>query len=62
MQKKRQGAKETRPELAFDPLEAALRQMFDDVAAEKIPDDFAELVARLENPRPATAKPATEHG
>lgn len=33
--------------LAFDPIEAALRQIFDDVTAEPVPDDFADLVARL---------------
>lgn len=33
--------------VAFDPVEAALRQIFDDVAAEDIPDDFADLVAQL---------------
>lgn len=49
MTKKRQAAKQAGPEVAFDPLEAALRQMFDDVASEKIPDDFADLVAKLEN-------------
>jgi Anti-sigma factor NepR len=41
------------PELAFDPLEAALRQLFDDVAAEAVPDDFMQLVAKLENKQPA---------
>lgn len=35
------------PPVAFDPVEAALRQIFNDVAAEDIPDDFADLVAQL---------------
>jgi hypothetical protein len=34
--------------LPFDPVEAALRQIFDDVASEDIPPDFADLVAKLE--------------
>lgn len=40
------------PKLAFDPVEAALRQIFDEVASEEVPDDFADLVAQLRN-RPA---------
>lgn len=39
--------KEPQPPVAFDPVEAALRQIFDDVAAEDIPADFADLVAQL---------------
>lgn len=39
--------KVTQPPVAFDPVEAALRQIFDDVAAEDVPDDFADLVAQL---------------
>jgi hypothetical protein len=39
--------KAPQPPVAFDPVEAALRQIFDDVAAEDIPDDFADLVAQL---------------
>lgn len=35
------------PPMAFDPVEAALRQIFDNVASEDIPADFADLVARL---------------
>ena len=35
------------PPMAFDPVEAALRQIFDDVAAEDVPADFADLVAQL---------------
>lgn len=33
--------------MAFDPVEAALRQIFDDVASEDVPDDFSDLVAKL---------------
>ena len=35
------------PPMAFDPVEAALRQIFDDVASEDIPSDFADMVAKL---------------
>lgn len=35
------------PPMAFDPVDAALRQIFDDLAAEDIPDDFADLVSKL---------------
>ncbi len=44
------------PELAFDPIEAALRQLHDDVAAEGIPDDFMRLLDRLDD-APARRKP-----
>lgn len=47
--------KAPQPPVAFDPVEAALRQIFDDVAAEEIPDDFAELVAQL-TPKPQDEK------
>lgn len=40
------GAK-AKPGMAFDPVEAALRQIFDDVASEDVPDDFSDLVAKL---------------
>lgn len=40
------GAK-PKPPVAFDPVEAALRQIFDDVASEEVPADFADLVAQL---------------
>lgn len=35
------------PPMAFDPVEAALREIFDDVASEDVPADFAELIAKL---------------
>lgn len=47
------------PPVAFDPVEAALRQIFDDVAAEDIPADFADLVAQL-SPKAASKTPETE--
>jgi anti-sigma factor RsiW len=37
------------PKLAFDPLEAALRQLFDDVADEPVPDDFLQLIQKLDD-------------
>jgi Anti-sigma factor NepR len=40
--------KKMRTDSAFDPVEAALRQLYDQVAAEKIPDDFLNLLDRLE--------------
>lgn len=40
-------AKPSRPPVAFDPVEAALKQIFNDVASEDVPDDFADLVAQL---------------
>ncbi|MCX9146530.1 NepR family anti-sigma factor [Erythrobacter sp. WG] len=46
-EKKQPEPKREQPAVAFDPVEAALRQIFDDVAAEDIPDDFADLVAQL---------------
>ncbi len=49
MKKKPERPKAVQPRLAFDPLEAALRQLFDEVAAEEIPDDFMKLVKQLEN-------------
>lgn len=39
--------KAPQPPVAFDPVEAALRQIFDEVAAEEVPADFADLVAQL---------------
>lgn len=32
---------------AFDPIEAALREIFDGIESEPVPDDFAALVAKL---------------
>lgn len=46
------------PPVAFDPVEAALRQIFDDVAAEDVPADFADLVAQL-TPKSAGTPPGT---
>jgi hypothetical protein len=45
------------PPMAFDPVAAALRQIFDDVASEDVPADFADLVAKLgKNPNEPKAK------
>lgn len=41
------GARRRRPDMAFDPVAAALRQMHDKVANEAIPDDFNDLLDRL---------------
>ncbi len=35
------------PPMAFDPVDAALRQIFDELASEDIPEDFADLVSKL---------------
>ncbi len=35
------------PDLAFDPVEAALRQLHQTFAAEEIPDDFLDLLDQL---------------
>lgn len=37
------------PELAFDPIEAALRQLHESFAAENIPDDFLDLLDQLDD-------------
>lgn len=36
------------PELAFDPIDAALREIHNKIAAEKIPDDFLRLLEQLD--------------
>lgn len=36
------------PDLAFDPIAAALRQIHDHVAAEEIPEEFLRLLDRLD--------------
>lgn len=33
--------------MAFDPIEAALRQLYDSMAAEPIPEDFLRILDRL---------------
>lgn len=46
-----------RTESAFDPVEAALKQLYDQVASESIPDDFMALLDRLDGQSgPATRK------
>jgi len=47
-QKREPEEKEPLHPLPFDPVEAALRQIFDNVASEDIPPDFADLIAKLE--------------
>lgn len=47
-QKRGSMEQESLPPLPFDPVEAALRQIFKDVASEDIPPDFADLIAKLE--------------
>ncbi|MFM6950239.1 MAG: NepR family anti-sigma factor [Novosphingobium sp.] len=42
----------TMPELAFDPIEAALRQLHENVAGEAIPDDFLRLLDQLDDRTP----------
>lgn len=37
------------PDLAFDPIEAALRQLHASVASEEIPDDFMRLLDQLDD-------------
>lgn len=46
-EKKQPEEKRAQPLVAFDPVRAALRQIFDDIAAEDVPNDFADLVAQL---------------
>lgn len=33
--------------MAFDPVEAALRQLYDSMAAEPIPEDFLRILDQL---------------
>lgn len=56
-QRKQAGGKgeNANPGMAFDPVEAALRQIFDDVASEDVPVDFNDLVAKLTD-KPAGTK------
>ena len=44
---KREKREKFKTPVAFDPVEAALKQMFDEVAAEEVPEDFADLIAKL---------------
>lgn len=41
------------PELAFDPIAAALRQLHASVASEDIPADFLDLLDQLEERQPS---------
>lgn len=38
-----------RADMAFDPIEAALRQLHERIAAEAIPDDFMQLLDQLDD-------------
>lgn len=40
---------QTSPDMAFDPIEAALRQIHERVAEEKIPDAFLRLLEQLDD-------------
>ena len=40
---------------AFDPIEAALREIFYGIENEPVPDDFADLVAKLGKTRSGEA-------
>lgn len=48
--------KKPQPDLAFDPISAALRELHDSVAAEGIPDDFLQLLDKLDD-APAKQRP-----
>lgn len=41
---------------AFDPVTAALRQMHDSIAGEPIPDDFMELLDKIDAKMSASKK------
>jgi len=46
-----------RTKSAFDPVQAALKQMYDGVASEEIPDDFMKLLDQLDHPsKPGSGK------
>jgi Anti-sigma factor NepR len=45
-----------RPETTFDPVTAALRQLYEEIAAEEIPDDFIKLLDRLEEKSPKAGR------
>lgn len=47
------GAAGASPEMAFDPIEAALRQLHESVASEDIPDDFLRLLDQLDERSPS---------
>jgi hypothetical protein len=38
--------------LAFDPIEAALRQIHDSIASEDIPEEFLRLLEQLDDTPP----------
>ena len=42
-------SKKTSPDMAFDPIEAALRQIHERVAEEQVPDAFLRLLEQLDD-------------
>lgn len=44
-------------DMAFDPIEAALRQLHESIAAEEIPDDFLDLLDQLDDVPDADRSP-----
>lgn len=49
---------ESKVDPAFDPITAALRQMHDEFANEPIPDDFMDLLDRIDKRFAASKKPS----
>lgn len=45
-----------RTNTAFDPVEAALKQMHHAVSTEHVPDDFARILTQIEAKMAATKK------
>ena len=43
-----ENASRSLPEMAFDPIKAALREIHESIAAEGIPDEFMDLLNRLD--------------
>lgn len=56
--KRKLKAFENKVDPAFDPITAALRQMHDKFASEPIPDDFMDLLDRIDKRFAATKKPS----
>lgn len=56
--KRRAKAFENKVDPAFDPITAALRQMHDEFANEPIPDDFLDLLDRIDKRFAASKKPS----
>lgn len=56
--KRQAKAFENKVDPAFDPITAALRQMHDEFASEPIPDDFMDLLDRIDQRFAASKKPS----